>query len=306
MIKKHFNLKQQLIVVYGLFWLIDGLLQLQLKMFTKHFIYQVVYPASVTQQPEFLADIVKFLARIFLIYPALFNILIVLIQVGIGYLIINKSYRLLGLKLAIIWGLFVWVVGEGLGGLLIGAFDIFFGFPGAALIYVILAIYFLVANQSKSVKIQLIVYLLWPAIWIYSGLRTLMTYSNAQMFSNKIIQANSTSYVFFKHIALNFASIFHQSYANNRYYLILIIGLVEIIIGLSGVFANKYRRINLSILVVFSLLIFIFGEALANFNSGLMTDLNTGPLLIMYGLVFYYDDFNNVLLYLAQTFKKLI
>lgn len=66
-----------------------------------------------------------------------------MVQLLIGALFLlgrEKPWGRLGLALAIDWGLLVWVVGEGLGGMLVGQPSALTGQPGSALVYVVGAV----------------------------------------------------------------------------------------------------------------------------------------------------------------------
>jgi hypothetical protein len=124
--------KRSIQVALGLLWLLDGLLQLQPRMFTSDFATQVITPA-VQGQPRFVSGFMHIGLHIFLIHPALFNSIIALIQLGLGVLILWKPSRKHGLALSVVWALFVWSGGEGFGGIFSAHTSIAMGAPGAAL-----------------------------------------------------------------------------------------------------------------------------------------------------------------------------
>ena len=126
--------KRTIQIALGVLWLLDGALQLQPQMFTSNFATQVIAPAA-QGQPRLVSGVMHFAIRVFLLHPAIFNSFIAITQLGLGVLILWKRSVKLGLILSIGWGLFVWYVGEGLGGLASGHTLLLMGAPGAALIY---------------------------------------------------------------------------------------------------------------------------------------------------------------------------
>jgi hypothetical protein len=126
----------------GLLWLVDGLLQIQPAMFTHQFVEQVLQPAA-EGQPQWFAALLQLGAALWLQHPVLSNLGAVVIQLGIGGMLIagrERRWGRIGLWLSIAWGLNIWVLGEGLGGLLVGSSTGITGAPGSVLVYVVGAI----------------------------------------------------------------------------------------------------------------------------------------------------------------------
>lgn len=141
----------------GGMWLLDGILQLQPAMFTNSFAANVLAPAM-AGQPPFVADTVGLGAQIFNLNPSLLNLAAALVQLLIGiilmspiftkYFSIRREWYRFGLWLAAAWALVVWIFGEGFGGLATGAATFYTGAPGAALLYLVLAIYLFYATHD--------------------------------------------------------------------------------------------------------------------------------------------------------------
>ncbi|MEB3103494.1 hypothetical protein [Ferviditalea candida] len=141
----------------GILWLLDGLLQSQPLMFTTDF--YALYPPNIMEsllqsatdgQPAWLAHLMELGIRMWAYAPVLFNIGAVVLQVAIGLcLLIGRSRKFIraGLWVSIIWGIVIWIFGEGLGGLLADSPNYWDGFPGAAALYVIGAIFLLLPDK---------------------------------------------------------------------------------------------------------------------------------------------------------------
>ena len=100
----------------GILWVIDGLLQLQLKMFGQDFINSVLAP-NLSGQPASLHALIAFGIRLFSFNIAAANWIAALLQVAIGVLLMfpggSRKFKA-GLYLSIIWGLVVWIFGGGM------------------------------------------------------------------------------------------------------------------------------------------------------------------------------------------------
>jgi hypothetical protein len=103
----------------GVFWFVDGVLQLQPFMFGKGFATQILEP-NASGQPGILAHAITLAAHLFVQQPVVFNAAAAALQLTIGVALFHpRSFRF-GLVLSAAWGLAVWCIGEGLGGLLTG------------------------------------------------------------------------------------------------------------------------------------------------------------------------------------------
>jgi len=121
----------------GILWIVDGLLQAQPAMpagFAKN-----VVAANASGQPHLLANLLNWEVYFWQAHPLDLAVATVFIQVGLGVAILAGGDSSLGkfaLWASIAWGLFVWVGGEGLGGILISGTTQLMGAPGAVLVYV--------------------------------------------------------------------------------------------------------------------------------------------------------------------------
>ncbi|MHB1708543.1 MAG: hypothetical protein ACYCT2_03595 [Thermoplasmataceae archaeon] len=127
-------------VIFGALWILDGVLQLQPEMsygFLSSVIIPVVSALPALIQPFFIGIVSEWAH-----FPILFDAIsaIVQITIGVGLLLVRRKLLLKSvLLLSIAWGTIVWVLGEGLGGTLSVGASYLSGFPGSALIYVMVA-----------------------------------------------------------------------------------------------------------------------------------------------------------------------
>ena len=125
-------------ISFALLWIADGLLQAQPRMPTG-FMAMVQREAA---GEGWLTDVIQPLARAWTRHPVVADAATVCVQVGLGLLLLVGRGGRLGRAaawLAIGWSAVVWVLGEGLGGLLQRGATWNSGAPGAVLVYGIAA-----------------------------------------------------------------------------------------------------------------------------------------------------------------------
>ena len=118
----------------GIIWLLDGLLQLQPDMFGPAFANQVILP-SAQGQPGFLSSFITHMAHLIAAQPALTNSVFAGIQILIGVGLLVRETVKPALVLSFVWALGVWALGEGFGMLFTGMASPLTGAPGGALLY---------------------------------------------------------------------------------------------------------------------------------------------------------------------------
>jgi len=171
-------------------------------MFTTDFANSVILPAA-QGQPSFISGPMHFFASIFLLNPMLSNLGIAVIQIGLGILILWRHTARIGLILSVIWGLFVWYVGEGLSGLASGHAMMLTGSPGAALIYALIALGVL-GTQIPKEKIpddtsmsdrrpSYWLIIVWILIWVVGAIYQVMPGQNTIADVSSMISLNASS-----------------------------------------------------------------------------------------------------------------
>ena len=123
----------------GLLWLLDGLLQLQPKMFGPDFANGVILP-MVQGQPTVVSSAMTHVAHLVSVQPALADTLFAAVQILIGVGLLVRETVKPALVLSFVWALGVWALGEGFGMLFTGAASPLTGAPGAALLYVAIGV----------------------------------------------------------------------------------------------------------------------------------------------------------------------
>ncbi len=169
----------------GALWVVDGFLQLQPYMFTKDFFLNVLGMASMGTF-KLYAELNNQLVRFLLPHFQWFNALFAITQIMIGIGLIWKRSSKAALIASFTWGIAVWLIGEGAGGMFMPGMSMFNGAPGAVLLYAILSIILFPTKKHEGRSIAEMSWLgergvlvLWIAIWAGTSLLELQQTNNA-------------------------------------------------------------------------------------------------------------------------------
>lgn len=134
----------------GFIWILDGLLQAQPAM-PSQFVPMIVEPA-VAGQPAWLRHIARLGVDVWTTHTITVDAFTVAVQVAIGLLIVvgaDRTLGRLGLSASVLWGFSVWVLGEGMGGVLGRGATWLAGDPGAVLFYIVAAVLLLLVPTER-------------------------------------------------------------------------------------------------------------------------------------------------------------
>ncbi len=154
--------KRTLRFALGVAWLIDASLQFQPYMFTRAFSDDVLAGAA-TGQPQFVAAPVQWAADAVGAHPFAWNLVFALLQLTIAVALISGRAIKPALAVSIVWGLSVWYLGEGLGGIAGSSAWLLTGAPGAALVYAVLSV---AAWPAHTSRLPWWLPLAWASYWI--------------------------------------------------------------------------------------------------------------------------------------------
>jgi hypothetical protein len=132
----------------GVFWLLDGFLQLQPFMFGKGFPQMLA--GNAPGNPAFVASPITWSAGFIDHHLVLLNAVFAAIQLALGLGIAWRPTVRLALAASVLWALGVWWVGEGLGGVLAGTASPVNGAPGAVFLYALLAVLLWPADPAPA------------------------------------------------------------------------------------------------------------------------------------------------------------
>jgi hypothetical protein len=125
-------------IILGLIWLLDAALQFQPYMFSRAFVTKTIEPVA-TGNPAVIAGPILWSAHLMARHIVLYNAAFAAVQLVIAAGFFVRPAVRLALAASIVWAVFVWWFGEGLGGLLTGGSPLA-GLPGAVILYALIAL----------------------------------------------------------------------------------------------------------------------------------------------------------------------
>ena len=132
------SFRRKLQIALGLIWVFVAALQYQPFMFGKTFV-TTLEGTTVGQAQWIKSSVTWVFGHVVIHHFSFYNALFATIQLAIGLLILYRPTVKAGLAVSIPWSLAVWWFGEAFGGLWGGATPIM-GYPGAVLIYTLVAL----------------------------------------------------------------------------------------------------------------------------------------------------------------------
>lgn len=157
--------RRHLQIVLGLFWLLDGALQLQPFMLGAGFARQIIDPVA-AGQPAFVAVPVHWAANLIAAHPVAWDVPFATAQLLIGLGLLYPRTVKLALAASIPWSLAVWFFGEGLSGLGSGHASLLTGAPGSVLLYAVLALAAWPRRDSSQEAPAHWLPLAWAVLWV--------------------------------------------------------------------------------------------------------------------------------------------
>jgi hypothetical protein len=276
-------------IVLGLIWLFDGLLQLQHGMFTSAFATTVLAPAAFGQ-PVVVAALVHWGVHIILLAPAAWDTLFAAVQLLIGFGLLWPKTVKPAIALSVLWGVGIWIFGEGLGGLASGSASLITGAPGAVLLYVILglALWPVGASNSKSQGTKkenpqapaVWLSLAWCVLWIGGAILTLLPAQRSALATTNLTMNQAMAA---PTKLMNFDASVNNHILSTGSWFIVVFCLVQALIGIGGLF-QKTRPWAAWVGMGLAFAFWAIGQSFGMLFTGLATDPNSGPLFILMGV----------------------
>jgi hypothetical protein len=285
--------------VLGLLWLIDGLLQLQPRMFTGDMINGVMRP-MLQGQPGLIEPSLQFIVNQTTIHLVEVNLLIAIVQIllGLGFLLLPDRWIKDLVIASIVWALIVWYGGEGMSMLLTGTSSILSGAPGAVLLYPLLGLAIYPRKRSREgsndsaaktrddgLLSRKVLRWVLAGFWVFAALLQLQTNwwqpgQISQVISALLGQGGLDTVMVDP--VLN-----QLTNATTNLEVPLNIALIVVFLALGiglAVVNDKYLRPFLIASIIVSVVIWYFTEAFGMILTGMATDFNSGLLLVIMAL----------------------
>jgi hypothetical protein len=276
-------------IALGLIWLLDAALQFQPFMFTRSFVTQVIQPTT-AGNPLVVAHTVNWAALVMLRHITAYNTVFATTQLVIAAGFFFRRTVKVALGASIVWALFVWWFGEGLGGVLTGSTP-FAGAPGGVVLYAFIAVLIwpadrpLVDGRSSPATSGLLgataARLLWLALWGSFTYFLLLPANRAPSALGQLFATTDGQPGWLITIMDQVSRLAGERGTEISIAVALLCALVAI-----GVFAASTLRLALTLAVALGLLFWV-SEGLGGIFTGQGTDPNSGPLLVLLAVCFW-------------------
>jgi hypothetical protein len=269
----------------ALLWLLDGALQLQHFMFTRGFAHQIIAPAA-AGQPSFVAELVRWNARLIAGHPVPLNAVFATIQLALGAGFLFRRTVPIAIVASVAWAVGVWVFGEGLGGLFGGQVTGLVGAPGGAVLYAVIALaawptggYATTAEAGAGPAHWVI--RAWSALWLGFAALNILPDNLAPSATVDQLRANAVGVpAWLAELDRGTASVVHALGPAG----VALVVTLEFAIGLFSLGRGRSRLVALWGGLALSAVFWMIGQSFGLLFSGQATDPNSGPLLIVLGL----------------------
>jgi hypothetical protein len=281
-------------VCVGVLWLIAGALQLQPFMFGRQFADDVLGSAALSQ-PAPLARLITTTQHILANHPAAWNWPFALTELLIGAGLITTTWgrpARLACAASAGCGLGIWVIGEGVGGLLTGHAALSTGAPGAALLYSVLTIAAWPGDavtptgteQQRIVSIR-VLRAAWLAVWLVGAV--LATLPGQWGSSGLGAQAGMGAMMSPSWAVTPTGAVARWLLAAPPPLATAIsVGVValQLVIALAVCLRGRVRRGLVVAGVVLTVNYWLFGQGFGGVSTGTATDVGTAPLIALLGV----------------------
>jgi hypothetical protein len=282
--------RRALQLVLGTVWLLDAALQFQPYMFSSDFVTKTIEPTA-AGDPGVIAGPVLWAAHVIAHHVALYNAVFATIQLMIAAgFFVRRTVRL-ALAASMVWAVFVWWFGEGLGGILTGGSPLA-GAPGAVLLYALIALLLWPAPEHDGAAAlapalrgplgPVLPRLAWLILWCGFGWYLLLPANRAPNAVSGVFAAAAAGQPGgMSSLGNGLASIT----AGHGLAASIVIWVLCDLVGLA-IFAGRLVRPALILACLLGLLFWV-AEGFGGLATGQATDPNSGPLLILLAACFW-------------------
>ncbi|HEY4457680.1 MAG TPA: hypothetical protein VGN81_25425 [Pseudonocardiaceae bacterium] len=268
--------QRSLRIALGLLWLLDTVLQSQPVMFSSEFTADNIQAAA-QGNPSFVADPMFWVADQILRLPFLANLGFVAVQLLLALGLFVKRTNKIALVASVGWSLGVWWFGEGFGGILNGTANPLMGAPGAAALYVLLAIVLWPRARPSMRLTRLIWFLVWGSL---AGLALTPMNRAPDGLVGMVAGMADGEPGWLAALDHDVAS----TVAGRGLVLAVVLAVLFAALAIASLLPEPVRRVAMVVALVLAMLIWAVGENFGGILTGQATDPNTGPLLALLAL----------------------
>ncbi len=310
-------------MLLGVVWLFDGVLQLQPSMFAPSFVTDTLVPTA-DGNPRPIASAIVAVSRFIEPHIAIWNVSFALLQLLIGLGLLFRRTVRTALAASFVWSILVWILAEGLGGILTGTASPLSGAPGAVLLYILVGLLVwprpevstlahprgqvpgdtcpdgggLPVNGEPQPPSPLLsdgfvggtgARIVWGVLWVGSAVLLLQPVNmTAGAITRLLLAAKADQPSGYAHLLSEVGAVLAPYSAQ----LTLLAAAVMVVVGLGVAFGWAVRPL-VAVAVAIAVMIWVFPEGLGGILTGSGTDPNTGPLLVLLALYIYWGTWEN-------------
>jgi hypothetical protein len=284
------GVRRGLQIALGLAWLTDAVLQFQPSMFGHAFVSQMLVPAS-AGNPAALASPALWASRLIGRDVPAWNTAFALVQLAIAAGLLWRPAVKAALAGSVAWALAVWWLGEGFGGVLTGTATPLTGAPGAVILYALTAVLAWPRRPPASVGDIAAASPLgsrwsraaWLALWGSFAYLILQPAVRAPRSLHDTLAQNAAGEPGW--LAALDRGAASAAGSHGLVISVLLAGVFAVIAA--GILVPATTRPALALAIVVGLAIWIVGENFGAMLTGMSTDPNTGPLLILLAAAYW-------------------
>jgi hypothetical protein len=284
-------------IALGAVWIIDAGLQFQPKMFGSDFVSMVIAP-NAASQPAAVATSITHMAHFLSGDVALWNTLFGLTQLAIGVGLLFRRTVRPALILSFPWAFGVWWFGEGFGGIFTGHANALIGAPGAVLLYAVIGVLVwpTAAHGSENAEPTglassaagrgflgpLGALWVWAAVWLsYAVLQFMPQNRTSNWLHDSLTGMANGQPRWYGH----FLNSLGHAFIGAGVPASVLLATVFLAVGL-GPLVTRRGDYFIAAGMAVGVLFWLTGQAMGGILTGMGTDPNAGPLLVLLGLAF--------------------
>ncbi|HEX6714823.1 MAG TPA: hypothetical protein VF066_15640 [Thermoleophilaceae bacterium] len=271
--------RRHLQIALGALWLLAGVLQMQPFMYTRGFAEQIIAPAG-QGQPGFVSAPLHLASTVIAAHPVAWNVSFAGIQLLIGAgLLVPRTARV-ALAASIAWGLGVWYLGEGLGGIARGHASLLTGAPGSAFLYAVLGVAAWPHEDASRERPAAWLPAAWAAVWVGGAVLQLLPGQNSgAAVASAVTSGSDGAPAWLARLADSAAG----WAAGGGTAVVVGLALVEALVGV-GSLVRVTRVPAVALGLALTLDFWVLGQQAGALYSGQATDPNSGPVLALMGI----------------------
>jgi hypothetical protein len=266
--------RRTLQVVLGLFWVLDGVLQLQPFMLRASFARNLLAPVG-DGQPQFVAGPVHWAAKLVAAHPVAWDVPFAIIQLALGLGMLVPRTARLALAASVPWAIGVWFFGEGLSGLAGGNASLLSGAPGSVAIYALLAVAAWPRRGRSDVPPARWLPFAWATLWVGAAVLQVLPMNNTGADVAGAVTANgSPSWI------AGFENSFAGWITHHGTLVVVVLVAAEALIGLAAL-SRRTIAGGAAIGLLLALVIWVIAQNFGGLYTGQATDPNTAPMVML-------------------------